>query len=172
MNETFPQTAESWLALVGSPATVLGPSRGHTPDINRYRIASINLSPQSLWLYGAVTDMPEASECNGERSGITKFNLALQISLRELLSFSGQPLLEPELDDSNHGFELALPVAVSIERTTELVWSHADHRVFEVVASSEHLRFHAKAEFIFAHGGKHAPKRYSEACRVRGWYAA
>ncbi len=121
MNTTPALPTESWLSLIGSPVTVLGPSRGHVPDLSKYRIAQIYLSDQSLWLYGAVTGLPDEAECNGELNGITKFNLAIELSLRELVSFSGYPELDGEYDDSMHGFELALPVDMCIAKTEELV---------------------------------------------------
>lgn len=114
MNRPPAPSADSWLRLLGSSATVLGPSRGHTPDLGRFRIAYVHLAPYRLKLFGAVTDMPPDAEVSGERAGVRKFNLVLEISVRRLVHLSGQPVLDDAHDDSMHGFQLARPVATRI----------------------------------------------------------
>ena len=51
MNTRVANSADSWLALVGSATAVLGPSRGHIPDLGAFRIAYMHLTPAHLWLY-------------------------------------------------------------------------------------------------------------------------
>jgi hypothetical protein len=166
MTTHFRAPPDSWLSLAGSAETVLGPSRGHVPDLGTYRIAYCNLSPNSVWLFGSVTNLPPEAESNGSRAGIVKFNLALQIVVHRLVRISGQPELDPEYDDSMHGFELAKSVAVSLRQTDELVWPEAEHRVLHLVATSPHFSFEVYAQFVHAFGGKHAKKRYLEALHV------
>lgn len=164
MNATS-RTSRSWLDLVGSAETVLGPSRGHVPDIAQYRIANIYTSPASLWLFGAVTGMSAEAESNGSKDGINKFNLALQISVRQLQHLSGNPQLDPR-GDPMHGFELALPVHVSLHKTDELVYPDREFVVLELLGKSMHLNFSVRAESVHAFGGKHARKRFTESLHV------
>jgi hypothetical protein len=165
MNTTPVTATMSWIQLIGSPQTVLGPSRGHVPDLTEYRISNLHFSPHALWIYGAVTGLPIDAECNGENRGLRTFNLALDVSVREVRALSGQPQLDPDYDDTNHGFQAAMPVAVSIAKTDELVYPDGNFRVLQVVAASTHLRFDLRANFITAYGGKHAHKRYADALR-------
>jgi hypothetical protein len=167
MNAHLRPPPDSWLSLAGSAETVLGPARGHVPDIGAYRIACVHLSPHSLWLFGAVTDLPPEAESNGSRGQIVKFNLALDIAVHKLVRISGRPELDPEHDDSMHSFELAKPVAVSVRQTEQLVWPDAKHRVLHLVATSPHFRFEVFAQFLHAFGGKHAKTRYVQALHVR-----
>lgn len=166
MNTPAQSEAVSWLTHVGSAATVLGPSRGHVPNLCEYRIACVHLAPWSMWLFGAVTGMPPEVESSGEKNGMSKFNLALQVSVRQVLSFSGMPQLDSG-DDSNHGFQLAKPVAVRIRETDEPVWPDSVHRILELSAESLHLNFEVRAEFIHGYGGKHALKRFEGGLNVR-----
>lgn len=145
---------------------MLGPSRGHVPDIGAYRIAYLHLSPNSLWLFGAVTNLPPEAESSGSRGEIVKFNLALEIAIHKLVRISGQPELDPEYDDSMHGFQLAKSVSVSVRQTEELVWPDAGHRVLHLVANSPHFSFEVFAQFVHAFGGKHAKIRYVQALHV------
>ena len=167
MNISLTPSADSWLSLVGSSETVLGPSRGHTPDISGFRIANVHLSPASLSLFGAVTGMPEEAESNGERAGVRKFNLAFRIAVRKLVHLSGQPELDPEHDDSMHSFQLARQVALRIEETEQLVYPDAEFRLLRVEGASRHLSFEVLAEFVHAYGGKHAKKRFVGDLHVR-----
>lgn len=141
MNAHLQPSSDSWLALVGSAQTVLGPSRGHTPDLRAYRVAYAHLSPSALWLFGAVTNVPPPAENNDYRGALAKFNLALQITVRQFVRISGQPGLDPEHDDSMHSFELGKPAAVKIRQTDELVWPQAQHRVLHLVGESPHFGF-------------------------------
>jgi len=161
MNTSLAPPADSWLSLVETSETVLGPSRGNVPDICGFRIAYVHLSPSSLSLFGSVTGMPPEAESNGERAGVRKFNLALEISVRKLVHLSGQPELDPEHDDSMHSFELARPVALRIEKTTELVYPDAQFQLLRIDGVSTHLSFEVLAEFVHAYGGKHAKKRFA-----------
>jgi hypothetical protein len=166
MNATPEHARTSWLQLLGSPQEVLGPSRGHVPDLAAYRVAYVYCSPSSLWLFGSVTGMPAESESNGERNGVRKFNLALDVSPREIVELSGSPMLDAAHDDSTHSFELALPVVVTIEPTAELVWPDAEHKVLALHGTSSHLNFRVRAMFVRAYGGKHARKRFVDALHV------
>jgi hypothetical protein len=157
----------SWLSILGAAETVLGPSSGHTPDIGAYRIAYAHLSPHSLWLFGAVTGLPPGAESNGARGDISKFNLALDITVHKLVRVAGQPELDPEHDDSNHSFQLAKPVAVSVRETEELVWPDSLHRVLHLVGTSAHFNFEVFAQFVHAFGGKHAKRRFVQALPIR-----
>ena len=167
MNTLLCPPPDSWLSFAGSAETVLGPSRGHVPDLCAYRIAYAHLSPHTLWLFGAVTGLPAGAESNGARRDTIKFNLALDISVHKLVQISGQPELDPELDDSMHGFELATPVAVSVRQTEELVWPDAAHRALHLVAISPHFNFELFARSVHAFGGKHAEKRFLQALHIR-----
>jgi hypothetical protein len=167
MNTHLRPPPDSWLSLVGSAETVLGPSRGHVPDLGEYRIACAHLSPHSLWLFGAVTGLPSEAESSGSRGEIVKFNLALDIAVHKLVRISGQPELDPEHDDSMHSFELAKPVAVSVRQTEELAWPDAKHRVLHLVATSPHFSFELLAQFVHAFGGKHAKNRFVQALPIR-----
>jgi hypothetical protein len=162
MNETLRPPRRSWLTLVGSAESVLGPSRGHTPNLSEYRIENAFLSSRSLWLFGSVTGLPREAESNGIRGELSKFHIALDISIHKLLSLSGTPELDSELDDSMHGFSLARPVALSISVTEELVWPDGDHRILRLVAKSAHFTFDLTAQSVTAYGGKHARKRFSQ----------
>lgn len=161
MNAPSSSLDGSWLELVGAHETVLGPSRGHVPDIGAYRIAHLHLSPHALSLFGSVTGMPNEAESNGERPGIRKFNLALSIQVRTLLSITGQPEPDPKHDDSVHGFELSRPVAVTIAQTQELVFPDSKSKLLRVCGVSDHLRFDVLAQYVWAYGGKHAKKRFT-----------
>lgn len=163
---TVLRSPDSWLDLVGSAATVLGPSRGHVPDIAQYRISRMHLSPASLWLFGAVTDMPAEAESNGSKDGISKFNLALQVAVRHIQHINGTPQLDPR-DDSMHNFELALPVHVSLHKTDERVYPDRELVVLEFLGKSPHLNFSVRAEFVHAYGGKHARQRFVESMHLR-----
>jgi hypothetical protein len=167
MSTPLQPALDSWLALVGSVETVLGPSHGHTPDLGAYRIAYAHLTPSSMWLFGSIIGLPHEAEINGSRGGVSKFNLALDISVRRLISISGQPEFDPEHDDSMHGFELARPIALSVRQTDELVWPDAKHRVLHLVAESSHFSFELLAMFVHAYGGKHAKRRFLQALHVR-----
>jgi hypothetical protein len=166
MNVTPEHARGSWLQLLGSPQEVLGPSKGHVPDLAAYRIAYVYCAPHSLWLFGSVTGMPAESESNGERNGLRKFNLALDVSPREIVELSGSPMLDAAHDDSMHSFELALPVVVTIEPTAELVYPDSEFKVLVLQGSSSHLSFRVRATFVRAHGGKHARKRFVDALHV------
>ena len=168
MTSSLRAPVSSWSALpAGLPQTVSGPSKGFAPDLDSYRVACLHLSPQTLWLFGAIADMPAETECNGERNGLRKFNLAMQFSVRQLVYLHGAPVLDPEHDDSMHGFQLALPVSVQITRTPEPIHQGSEHHVLSVVGTSAHLNIRILAEFVDAYGGKHAKKRFMEAMQVR-----
>jgi len=166
MNTHSTPAPGSWLACTSSPATVLGPSRGHTPDLGAYRIAYAHLTPFTLWLFGALLGLPPEAEINGTRGELSKFNLALQLSIKSLVNFSGKPELDPEHDDSMHGFQLAKPVNLSILQTNELVWPDAEHRVLHVQAHSPHFSFELFAMFVRGYGGKHAKRQFTQALHV------
>jgi hypothetical protein len=167
MNTRLQPPPGSWLTYVGSAETVLGPSHGHTPDLGAYRVACAYLSPSSLWLFGAVTGLPPDAEINGACGEMVKFNLALDISVSKLIQISGQPELDPEHDDSMHGFELARPIALSIRETDELVWPTAKHRVLHLSAVSAHFSFELFAMSVHAYGGKHAKRRFVQVLHRR-----
>ena len=104
---------------------------------------------------------------NGSRIGVSKFNLALEISVRKLVQLEGQPELDAAHDDSMHNFQLAKPVTTCINRTDELVWPDAEHRVLHVLGRSSHLSFELFANFVHAFGGKHAKKRFEGGIHIR-----
>ena len=166
MDTHLPSEAESWLDLVGSREAVLGPSRGHVPDLSSFRIARLYVSPDSMWMFGCVTGMPPEAESNGELNGLRKFNLALQVSLQQVLSLSGRPELDSQHDDCMHGFELALPVRVTAQRTSSGSSSSSPNGELELIGISQHLNFRVHAWFVHAFGGKHARKRFTEAFHV------
>ncbi len=109
--------------------------------------------------------MPPDAEVSGEKDGVVKFNLALQVHVRALRQLSGNIELD-QLDDSMHGFELALPVQVTLRATDELTYPWASNFVLELRGKSKHLNFDIAAESVFAYGGKHARKRFLDACRL------
>lgn len=167
MNMHVANSADSWLALVGSATGVLGPSKGHIPDLGAFRIAYMHLTPAHLWLCGAVTGLPSGIGYGNASSSAEKFNLSLDVSLNRLIRISGQPELDPEFDDSMHGFQLAKPVAVNIRQVDELVWPDAQHRVLHITGESSHFSFEIFANFIGAFGGKHAKTRFLQSLSVR-----
>jgi hypothetical protein len=168
LNRMKPSTPsiDSWLHLVGSSDTVLGPSRGHTPDISAFRIAYVYFSLKNIWLYGSVIGLPDEAESNGARGDITKFNLALNISVSQLIALEGLPELDAEYDDSMHNFQLARPVLLKIEETNMPLYPGAKNKVLRVTGHSEHLNFEMLAEYIDAYGGKHAKGRFEDSFHV------
>lgn len=167
MNTRVANSADSWLALVGSANAVLGPSRGHIPDLGAFRIAYMHLTPAQLWLYGAVTGIPSGIGHGNASASAEKFNLALDVSLKRLIKISGQPELDSELDDSMHGLQLAKPVAVNIRQVDELVLPDEQHRVLHITGESSHFGFELFANFVSAYGGKHAKTRFLQSLSVR-----
>ena len=158
---------EQWLNHTASPESVLGPSRGWVPPLCGYRISAFHARCASLWIFGAVTGLPDHVPASGERGGARKLDLALCISLERLNSMIGMPMLDPVLDDSMHSFELALPVSVTIARTSEPLHPGSPLHVLSLRGESEHFSFDAHASWIGAYGGKHAAKRFSEAFYIR-----
>lgn len=154
----------SWVHLTSAPDAVLGPFLGHEPSLSNYRISAMHIAGPSLWLFGAVIDLPSPVNSSGERNGLRKFNLALHVSVERLISWSGMPALDPQHDDSMHGFELTLPVEVALLPTDQSI---GELRLLAVSGTSPHLSFEVSAFHVEAFGGKHAAKRFTDAFRVR-----
>ncbi len=154
-----------WLDLVHSKAAVAGPWQNFQPSLDAYRIAHLQIRHGMCWLYGCLTNLPADIPCDNEKDGVRKYNLALQIAVDDLIELRGEPRLDPVLDDSNHMFEVALPVRLTISRLEEK--SDLPYKRLLLKGSSEHLNFEMIAASVGAFASKAASKRFLGAFYIR-----
>jgi hypothetical protein len=154
-----------WLDLVHSKAAVTGPWHHLQPSLDEYRIAHLQIRNGMCWLYGCLTNLSPDIACDNEKDGVRKYNLALQIAVDDLIELRGEPRLDAALDDSNHMFEVALPVCLKMSRLEEV--NDLPYKRLLVQAQSAHLSFTMLAASVGAFASQAASKRFADAFYVR-----
>jgi len=151
---------QSWLNLIGSPQAVLGPCHGIAPSLEQFRISALLINGLGAHLFGSITNFPDNSNDTQTNGRTVKLSVYLSCGAISLERLHGAPSLDPELDDSMHGFEVALPVHVRIEQTAQRWVPDEERYLLRISGESSHFSFQMTAPHVDMSVGRRAAKGF------------